>query len=97
MKDYKEALLKSLHEPTSRAPAWSVQDMISRPLASVKPLTKASETWPLPIPHGSQYASLEALTIDVMDRCQAAGLSLATTLRMLKQIALQFEGGALQF
>lgn len=91
MKDYKEALLKSLQEPATHAPAWSIQDMISRPLASVK-LSKAAEDKPLPIPHGSTYSSLHALTVDVMNRCTTTGLSLATTLRMLKQVALQFEG-----
>lgn len=90
--DYKEALLKSLQEPVTHAPAWSVQDMISRPLASVKALTKPSESSPLPIPHGSTYDSLHNLTVDVMNRCTTAGLSLATTLRMLKQVSLQFEG-----
>lgn len=110
MNDYKEALLKSLQEPATHAPAWSVQDMISRPLADVrplantpisktsqltltsKPLAKASS--PLPIPHGSTYASLHALTVDVIKRCKAEGLSLEATLRMLKQVVLQFEGAA---
>lgn len=89
--DYKEALLKSLQQPASRALAWTVGDMISRPLASVK-LSKDSEASPLPIPHGSTYTSLHNLTVDVMNRCKTAGLSLATTLRMLKQVVSQFEG-----
>lgn len=97
--DFKEALLKSLQQPASRAPAWTVEEMTSRPMSSVKlsKASEASEASPLPIPHGSVYDSLHTLTIDVMNRCQCAGLSLATTLRILKQVALQFEGGALQF
>lgn len=94
MKDYKQALLKSLQEPATHAPAWSVQDMISRPLASVKPLTKASETSegsPLPMPHGSTYDSLHNLTVDVMKRCAAAGLSLQTTLHIVSLVTSQFE------
>lgn len=115
MNDYKEALLKSLQAPATRAPAWSVQDMISRPLSDVKPvadtqlsktsqltltsrpLSKASTqeaSSPLPIPHGSTYASLHALTADVIKRCKAEGLSLEATLRMLKQVVSQFEGAA---
>lgn len=115
MNNYKEALLKSLQEPATRAPAWSVQDMISRPLADVRPLAKASASEKqlltltskplskastqeasslLPIPHGSAYPSLQALTVDVIKRCKAEGLSLEATLRMLKQVVLQFEGAA---
>lgn len=90
MKDYKQALLKSLQEPATHAPAWSVQDMISRPLASVK-LSKASEASPLPIPHGSTYDSLHNLTVDVMNRCTAAGLPLTATLHIVSLVTSQFE------
>lgn len=114
MDNYKEALLKSLQEPATRAPAWSVQDMISRPLADVRPLAKASasekqlltltskplskasveaaESFPFPIPHGKTYSSLHTLTVDVMNRCAAAGWPLDRTLSMVEHVVSQFEG-----
>ncbi|MDH1057002.1 hypothetical protein [Aquipseudomonas alcaligenes] len=101
MNDYKDALLKSLQEPATHAPAWSIQDMISRPLADVRPLAdtplskasvEAAESFPFPIPHGSTYASLHTLTVDVMNRCAAAGWPLDRTLSMVEHIVSQFEG-----
>lgn len=116
MDNYKEELLKSLQahrESPQRAPSWSVQDMISRPLSDVKPVadttlsktsqltltskplakasTGAAESFPFPIPHGKTYSSLHTLTVDVMNRCTAAGWPLDRTLSMVEHVISQFE------
>lgn len=69
-------------------------DLISSPLHQ-SILSKATKVAPprgFPLPHGSEYDNITSLTEDVIERCEAEGLSLVKTTKFVALVVKQFEG-----
>lgn len=89
MQDRKKTLLDSLLVEPKKT-SFDYGAMISRPVT--QDLLKAVKPDGFPLPHGTEYTSLTALTEDVIKRCSAEGYSLLESARFIHLATDQFNG-----